>query len=55
MSERVFWLLISVTIVMIGILFMLIGFATTDRGGWACIIGLLTICTGAAVGGLAKG
>ena len=46
--------MIAITIVMIGILLMLIGFATTDRGGWACVIGLLTICTGAAVGGITK-
>ena len=54
MSERAFWLLISVTIVMIGFLLMLIGFTTTDRGGWACVIGLLTICTGAVIGGLSR-
>ncbi len=54
MSEHVFWLLISVTIVMIGFLLMLIGFTTTDQGGWACVIGLLTICTGAVIGGLSR-
>lgn len=54
MSEGAFWLLISVTVIMIGITLMLIGWATIDIGGWPCVIGLLTICTGVALAGFTK-
>lgn len=54
MSDRIFWLLISFTIVLIGILFMLLGWAMTDQGGWCCVIGVLCICAGGGLAGFSK-
>lgn len=54
MSDDTFWLIISVMIIVLGIMLMLIGWNETEHGGWACIIGLLTICTGGIIAGAFK-
>ena len=54
MSDRVFWLLISTTIIMICILLMLLGWGLTDRGGLLCVTGVLAICAGGSLAGFTK-
>lgn len=51
MSDDTFWLIVSVMIIVLGIMLMLIGWNETEHGGWACVIGLMSIITGAFVGG----
>lgn len=51
MSDDTFWLIVSVMIIVLGIMLMLIGWNETEHGGWACVIGLMSIIIGAFVGG----
>lgn len=46
--------MISVTIVLIGILLMLLGWGLTDRGGLLCVTGVLAICAGGSLAGFTK-
>lgn len=52
--DRLFGLMISVKIVLIGILIMVLGWHNDPRGGWLCVIGLMIICTGAFVASVTK-
>jgi hypothetical protein len=54
MSDNIFWLLVSTGIVVLGVMLMVFGWLTTEYGGWACVIGLLTICTGGIIAGAFK-
>lgn len=51
MSDSVFWLIVSICFVILGIMFMLYGWGTTPYGGWFCVLGLFTILTGAILAG----
>lgn len=51
MSDSVFWLIISVCFVILGVMFMLYGWGTSEYGGWFCVLGLFTILTGAILAG----
>ena len=52
--DQIYWLMISVKIVLIGILIMVLGWHNDPRGGWPCVVGLMIICAGAFVAGVTK-
>ena len=51
MSDSVFWLIISICMAILGIMFMLFGWGTSEFGGWFCVLGLFVILTGAILAG----
>jgi uncharacterized membrane protein HdeD (DUF308 family) len=53
MSDSVFWLIVSICFVILGIMFMLYGWGTAPNGGWGwfCTLGLFVILTGAILAG----
>lgn len=51
MSDSVFWLIISACFAILGVMFMLYGWGTSEYGGWFCVLGLFTILTGAILAG----